>query len=78
MTSRINGMPTCLAPLCLGWKLPGLYTLGVEFLEHAALMRRPVAAKKTEHLKEDIHIPFIKPFCINSLQLPELRPTLNS
>jgi len=34
--------------------------------------------RETEHLKEDKHIPFIKPFCINFLQLPELRPILNS
>jgi len=70
-------MPTALASICLTWKLTGLYTLGVEFLEHAALMRRPVAAEESEHRKEDKHIPFIKSFCINSLQLPELRPTLN-
>jgi len=48
------------------------------FLEHAALIRRPAAARKTKHLKEDKHIPFINPFCITSLQLPELRTTLNS
>jgi len=71
-------MPTGLASLCLGWKLPGLYTLGVEFLEHAALMRRPAAAEETEHIKEDKHIPLINPFCIISLQLPELITTLNS
>ncbi len=72
-------MPTVVASLCLGWKLPGLYTLGVEFLKHAALMRRPAAAtEKLQHLKEYKHIPLINPFCITFLQLPELRTTLNS
>jgi len=50
----------------------------LEFLEHAALMRRPAAAEETEHLKEDKHIPLINPFCITSLELPELITTLNS
>ncbi len=31
-------MPTGIALLCPGWKLPGLYTLGVEFLKHAAFL----------------------------------------
>jgi len=63
-------MPTGVASLCLRWKLPGLYTLGVEFLEHAALIRRPAAAKESVHLKENKHISFINSFCIISMQLP--------
>jgi len=70
--------PPVSPSLCLGWKLPGLYTLGVEFLEHAALIWRPAAARKTEHFKENKDIPSINPFCVPFLQLPELRTTLNS
>jgi hypothetical protein len=64
-------MPAILASLCLGWKLPGLYTLGVESLEHAALMRRPAAARKTSTPKKiKIYlssIPFALTFwnCLN-------------
>jgi hypothetical protein len=51
----------------------------MEFLEHAPPDEAACGrGEKLQHLKEDKHIPFIKPFCINSLQLPELRPTLNS
>jgi len=64
-------MLTGLAPLFLPWKLLVLYTLGAEFLEHAALMRRPAAAIKTEHLKKNkdvlSSIPFALPLwnCLN-------------
>jgi len=50
----------------------------LEFLEHAALIRRPAAARKTEHFKENKDIPSINPFCVPFLQLPELKTTLNS
>jgi hypothetical protein len=50
----------------------------MEFLEHAALMRRPVAAEKTKHRKENKDIPSINLFCITSLELHQLRPTHNS
>ncbi len=49
----------------------------LEFLEHAALMRRPAAAEKNKHPKEDKDIPFINQICITFLELPELRTTIN-
>jgi len=72
-------MPTGLAPLCPGWKLPGLYTLGVEFLEHAPPDQAACGRnRETEHIKKNKDIPSINPLCITSLQLLELRPTFNS
>ena len=70
-------------PTCLTFDLPSMEITWplhapMEFLEHAALMRRPAAAEKNHTHKKNKDIPSINPFCITSLQLHELRTTLNS
>ena len=71
-------MPTGLTFALPGMEITCPLHAPTESLEHAALIRRPAAAEESEHRKEDKHIPLINPFCITSLQLPELRTTLNS
>jgi hypothetical protein len=39
----------------------------LEFLEHAALIMQPKAAKESVHLKKDKNIPLINPVCIISM-----------
>jgi len=61
-------MPTSLVSLCLGWKLLVFYTLGVEFLEHAPLIRRPAAATEKPSNSKKIKIflpsiPYALPLC---------------